>query len=311
MGRIGEMNDDSFAPQIESIPAGLRQGVAHALGVSGLAFRRLHGGTTDRTFLVANAGRQWVLRVEKMPAAQLPRAVAAQRLAQAASVAVPDIVAFEMPRAGTGYCWSLEHFLAGTAFDHAGFHTQATQDAAHDLGKQLRRLHTIEIDGLGMIPREQMYAHRVERALEITNTPPADRVVIERAYAFLKAGWPTVGKLCKNDCAGTNILVRHGKVAGIIDWEWAWGGDPAWDIAYWQHHNDESTALDFLIAGYEPDDPPALRRRVAAQQVACAIELISVFSENVQIFDQPARNAGIRLQQTRLDAYIRRQGWEL
>ena len=305
------MNDDSFAPQIGAIPQEVRQGVAQVLGVSAPAFKRLHGGTTDRTFLVTNAGQQWVLRVEPIPAAQLPRAVAAQRLAQTAGVAVPDIVAFELPRGETGYCWSLEQFLAGAAFDHAGFHTQATQAAAHDLGKQLRRLLTIEIDGLGLIPREQLYAHRVERALEAINMPPADRLVIERAYACIKAGWPATARLCKNDCAGANILVEYGKVTGIIDWEWAWGGDPAWDIAYWQHHNADSIGLDFLMAGYDSDDPQALRRRVAAQQVACTVELISVYSENVQIFDLPARKAGIEQQQVRLAAYIRRQAWEL
>src|SRR5687767_3644935 len=146
------MNDDSFAPQIESIPDEVRLGVAQALGLSTPAFSRLHGGTTDRTFRVSNAERQWVLRVERMPAAQLPRAVAAQGLAQTAGVAVPDIIAFEVPPEGSGHCWSLEHFLAGAAFDHAGFHSRATQDAAHDLGRQLRHLHTVEIDDLGMIP---------------------------------------------------------------------------------------------------------------------------------------------------------------
>jgi hypothetical protein len=50
---------------------------------------------------------------------------------------------------------------------------------------------------------------------------------------------------------------------------------------------------------------------VAAQLVACAIELISVYSENVQIFDRAARTAGIGLQQARLEVYLRRQGWEL
>ncbi|MEO7912364.1 MAG: aminoglycoside phosphotransferase family protein [Roseiflexaceae bacterium] len=305
------MNDHAFAPQIASIPDQVRQGVAQALGVPTPTFSRLHGGTTDRTFRVADAERQWVLRVETLPATQLPRAVAAQRLAQSARVAVPDIVAFELPHAGSGYCWSLEHFLAGTAFDHSGFQNQATRDAAHDLGRQLRSLHTLEIDGLGLIPREEVYPHRVERALDVIHAPAADRLVIERAYSFIKASRPSAARLCKNDCAGTNILVQHGKVAGIIDWEWAWGGDPAWDIAYWQLHNNQPRALDYLIAGYQPDDPAALRRRVTAQQVACAIELISVFSENVQIFDQAARNAGVRLQQTRLAALIRRPEWEL
>jgi aminoglycoside phosphotransferase (APT) family kinase protein len=305
------MDDDSFAPQIESIPDEVRLGVAQALGLSTPAFSRLQGGTTDRTFRVSNAERQWVLRVEKMPAAQLPRAVAAQRLAHTAGVAVPDIIAFEVPPEGSGYCWSLEQFLTGAAFDHAGLHSRATQDAARDLGRQLRHLHTVEIDGLGMIPLEQLYPHRVERALELINASAAERLVIERGYAFIQDSRPTAARLCKNDCAGANILVQHGRVAGIIDWEWAWGGDPAWDIAYWQLHNTDAAALDFLIAGYEPDDPPGLRRRVAAQQVACVIELISVFSENVQIFDAQARNAGIRLQQTRLAEYLRRPGWEL
>jgi aminoglycoside phosphotransferase (APT) family kinase protein len=293
------MTDDSFAPQIGAIPDEVRQGVAQALGVPGPVFARQHGGTTDRTFRVAHAGQQWVLRVEKMPAEQLPRAVAAQRLAQAAGVAVPDIVAFELPRAEPGFCWSLEHFLEGTAFDHAGFHTPAIHAAAHDLGKQLRRLHGVEIDGQGMIPLEQVYMHRVERALEIINAPRADRLVIERAYAFIKANRPMAARLCKNDCAGANILVQYGQVTGIIDWEWAWGGDPAWDIAYWQHHNADPAALDFLIEGYAPDDSQALRRRVAAQQVACTLELISVYTENVAIFDPAARAAGITEQQAR------------
>ncbi len=305
------MHTHTFAPQIETIPAEVQQGVAQALDVPAPAFRRLHGGTTDRTFLVSNAGRKWVLRVEKMPATQLPRAVAAQRLAHAAGVAVPDIIAFELPRAEDGYCWSLEPFLAGAAFDHTGFQHQATQDAARDLGAQLRRLHTIEIDGRGFVPLEQIYMHRVERALESINTSPADRAVIDRAYVFVKANRPTAAKLCKNDCAGANILVDRGRVAAIIDWEWAWGGDPAWDSAYWQLHNVDPVGLDFLITGYEPDDPLALRRRVAAQQVACVIELISVYAENVEIFDQPARRAGIELQQARLAAYVLRPGWEV
>jgi aminoglycoside phosphotransferase (APT) family kinase protein len=305
------MHNHAFAPQIKAIPAEVRRAVAHALGVAKPVFGRLQGGTTNRTFLVGNAGRRWVLRVEKKPAEQLPRAVAAQRLAHAAGVAVPDIIAFELPDAGAGYCWSLEHFRVGAAFDHHGFRHQATQDAARDLGAQLRRLHTIKIDGLELIPLKQIHTHRVERALESINATPADRATIERAYAFVKASRPATARLCKNDCAGANILVQHGKVAAIIDWEWAWGGDPAWDIAYWQLHNAHPAALDFLLAGYEPDDPAALRRRVAAQQVACAIELISVYAENVTIFDQPAREAGIALQQARLAEYVQRPGWEL
>jgi aminoglycoside phosphotransferase (APT) family kinase protein len=289
----------------------VQQGVARALGVPAPAFSRLHGGTTDRTFRVSGAGWEWVLRVEAMPATQLPRAVAAQRLAQSAGVAVPDIVAFELPREPGGYCWSLEHWLAGTAFDHGGFHKRATRDAARDLGTQLRRLHTVEIDGMGLVPREQIYQHRIQRALDLINASATDRQAIERAFAFIKASRPAIGKLCKNDCAGSNILVQQGKVSGIIDWEWAWGGDPAWDIAYWHIHNRKAAALDMLIEGYQPDDPPAPRRRVAAQQVACAIELISVYSENVEIFDQAARDAGIKQQQERLATYVREQAWEL
>jgi hypothetical protein len=44
------MSDDSFAPQIETIPERVRQGVAQALGVSIPYLRRLHGGTTLSVF---------------------------------------------------------------------------------------------------------------------------------------------------------------------------------------------------------------------------------------------------------------------
>jgi hypothetical protein len=44
------MSDDTFAPQIETIPEQVRQGVAQALGVSMPSFRRLHGGTTLSVF---------------------------------------------------------------------------------------------------------------------------------------------------------------------------------------------------------------------------------------------------------------------
>src|SRR5690349_14475236 len=127
---------DSFAPQIETIPEQVRQGAAQALGVAIPGFSRLHGGTTNRTFRVAQAEQQGVFRAEAMPATPLPRAVAAQRLGQAAGVTVPDIVAFSVANEKSDYCWSLEHFLAGSAFDHTGFDSQATQAAARDLGRQ-------------------------------------------------------------------------------------------------------------------------------------------------------------------------------
>ena len=53
------------------------------------------------------------------------------------------------------------------------------------------------------------------------------------------------------------------------------------------------------------------RPAVTIHDHTCAIELISVYTENVQIFDLPARNAGIALQQARLAAYVRQQAWEL
>ena len=124
------MHDDSFAPQIGAIPEEVRQGIAHALGVPALVFRRLHGGTNDRTFRVTNAGRQWVLRVEKMPAAQLPRAIAAQRLAQSAGVeTLPSVpqssAAVDLIRI-SGHVFA-DHTVAW----RAAFHSQ---DAAPVLG---------------------------------------------------------------------------------------------------------------------------------------------------------------------------------
>src|SRR2546423_1365560 len=97
-------------------PRGIRRRVGGALGGGNVVIRRLEGGTPRRTFSVQAAARRAVLRIEKRPARQLPRALAAQSLAATAGVAVPEVLASAGSGSEAEPFWFLEAFVEGEPF---------------------------------------------------------------------------------------------------------------------------------------------------------------------------------------------------
>jgi aminoglycoside phosphotransferase (APT) family kinase protein len=97
---------------------------------------------------------------------------------------------------------------------------------------------------------------------------------------MLREEYPDRPRLCHGDCATTNILVDQKRIVALIDWEWARGGDPAANIAYWAFWQDDIEALDALLAGYQADEPARFRKRVLAYRVYTAIDLIHVYAEH-------------------------------
>jgi aminoglycoside phosphotransferase (APT) family kinase protein len=208
-------------------------------------------------------------------------------------VAVPEVLAAG-DDAEPDFFWFLESFVDGQPFDHGGFARPEVRRAAADLGRHLRRLHEVEMQGTAAVPRWEWHPGRIERAARIARLDAAERARLDDVHAFLRQTAPAVPRLCKGDCAGANLLVRGDRIAAIIDWEWAFFGDPAGDVGAWHSRNADLNGLDHLLAGYQPDDEAGFCRRVAAHQVAGALEEIAVFSENVHVFDAGQREEGIR-----------------
>jgi hypothetical protein len=79
--------------------------------------------------------------------------------------------------------------------------------------------------------------------------------------------------LIHRDVAGENLLVRHGRIVAIVDWETAAGGDPAFDIArfHFAHRNRE--CLEALLAGYGAGTGGDFRSRILGNLALLVVQL--------------------------------------
>ncbi|HZG67526.1 MAG TPA: phosphotransferase [Herpetosiphonaceae bacterium] len=274
------------------VPPTVARAVERALGARQIDFVVFTAGASRRTFLVRHGSRRWVARVAQAPGEELRRAVAAQQMALAAGVRAPHILAQHLaPESPGGYLWAVEEFVWGTPFDHRGFDREGTRRASVDLGRQLRLLHAIPLDAFGLVPPRpyEVYAtfaewianqeRRVPAALRVSGHSLDLIPSISKVYHLLRDTYAAAPRLIKSDCQGDNVLVADGAVTALIDWEWASGADPTFEVAYWLFRSAASAALDYILAGYQPDDPGLFRRRVMAYQVLHALDQMLVFDE--------------------------------
>lgn len=297
--------------------------IGRALGVKHAAFTPFTAGVSRRTFLVRHMRRRWVARIEQAPAEELRRAVAAQQMARAAGVRAPMILAHNLEEGSAErYGWTVEEYVAGAAFDHHSFEQRNTRMAAVDLGRQLRLLHAVELDAFGALPPRpyEVYAthqdwianqrRRVAEALRLSGANLGYTRTIDEAYTMLAETYTAGPRLIKSDCVGDNLLVADGKIRALIDWEWASGVAPAFEVSYWVFRTPATEALDYLLAGYEPDDPALLRRRVMAYQALHAIDQIHVFNEYRHIMSPADFEAGINYSTAKLRTSLGARLWE-
>lgn len=286
----------------EDVLAAITQAIGAPFRLSVLA-----GGTNNRTFLAESDGRRFVVRSEPAPALSLQRAVAAQARAHTAGVRTPITIAHDQTDTEEGaYFWSIETYTPGKAFEHDITDLGAAAASIRDLARQLRLLHTIEVDAFGDLPPRPypVYpsqpawvankARRIEAAVALAGAEPGKTTLIEQVYTLLASIYTGTPRLCKGDCAGANLLVDTEQNVTIIDWEWAQGLDPASDLAYWCRFTPNQAAQALLLEAYEPEQPALLYKRVQAYQIINAIETIHVFDEHSHAFDAGEREAGIR-----------------
>ena len=302
--------------ELIGFPRDVKHAIEMRLRVPYVELRPLTGGTNNRTFVAKHETQAWVVRLEAAGGVQLRRAYAAQMLARRAGVAVPEIVDCHLDtHHGEQYMWMIEELIPGVHFEPMAFDQPERNALAFHLGQQLRMLHSITVDAFGIMPpdpwdmMQPTFAASIEH--EMTRIPRAlkragmDLTVlpyVADVYAMLRDGYSDLPRLCHGDCATSNILVDQGRVTGLIDWEWAKGGDPASNIAYWAFWQDDSIALDALLAGYQPDEPARFRARVLAYRVVTATELILVYMEHGGPED-------IRFCQTKLEDALRTRPW--
>jgi hygromycin-B 4-O-kinase len=287
---MNSLDPSSLEPGMVAAQHAIRE----QLAVPRLDLRPLQGGTNDRTFLATYREQAWIVRFEAAGGLQLRRAYAAQMLARQAGVAVPEIVAARLDADELGaWQWMVEQRVQGVHFVPPAFERGERNALAFDLGRQLRALHAVAVDEFGLFPPDPWGINRPTFAAwidrEAARVAPAAELAgmrsdmvprILEAYAMLRDGYADRPRLCHGDCATTNILVDGGRVSALIDWEWAKGGDPAANIAYWAFWQDDREALDALLGGYGAGAPGRIRARVLAYHIVTAVDLIHVYHEH-------------------------------
>lgn len=274
----------------------------------------LSGGSQKHTFLAGTSDGFWVVRLDHAPGDRLERAWAAQHQAHTLGFPTPTIAAHghttihEGDNAGD-YIWTIEEFVQGVEFDPPGFDRTMRPVIGQHIGEQLRKLHAYVVPTFGLLPPNphDQFATiadwlanrrlRLESALPLVVNAPNLTACFEDALTVLHT-YTGTARLCHGDFAGTNVLVNETRLVAAVDWEWACGGDPALDFAWWYFWHDDRTTLDAMLEGYAASDTPALTQRVLAYALLHALDTLLIYQEE-------ANPKGIRYCQEKLQQYSR------
>lgn len=306
---------DSTPPESVIVPPVVAETVARALGRPDLTFRPAVGGTNARTFVAEQGAERWIMRIEPGDWPQLRRAHAAQDMARAAGVRVPSVMAHDFESVHPeGWSWVIEEYVAGAPFDVRQWDAAGVQAISYGLGAQLRALHAVPMERFGLVEPNPYpafgtfgewidhQASRIAHGLRIANIPVHVLPAVEERYSLLRSTYPDVPRLCHGDTSGSNLLAMADGRLTLIDWEWARGSDPAWNIGYWFFWHQDAAALDSLLRGYHPDDTEEIRRRVLAYDIFQAVDLILVYHDQ-------GDSAGIAFARRRLAAALGDWTW--
>jgi len=190
-------------------------------------------------------------------------------LAPHLTLAVPEIVRTGRPGDGYPFVWAVVRWLPGADALTAGIGSM--RDAALALGRfvtELRGVDTADmpapgsegfIRGLPLIGREETFRDALAQCEGLVDL---DLVVMRELWedALAAPDWAGPPVWLHGDLLPTNLLVRDGRVAGVLDFGAMATGDPAYDVTpAWQVLDREHRPLFRRIV--EADDATWRRAR--------------------------------------------------
>ncbi|HVY04323.1 MAG TPA: phosphotransferase family protein, partial [Caulobacterales bacterium] len=192
-------------------------------------------------FDLAGVPQRWVLRTDGATKLGIglsrAREFALQRTLFRAGLKVAEPLFMCCDPAVLGAPFFLMRFLPGDARGVALVARGAQPALAEELGRELARLHALELRyALHCLPAPPHDAAEV-RIAELEALLAADddpHPVGEWALRWLKQMKPDPARvaLCHGDFRTGNYLVAEGRLAGVLDWDFAHWGDPDEDIAW-------------------------------------------------------------------------------
>jgi aminoglycoside phosphotransferase (APT) family kinase protein len=276
----------------------LQQRVATLLEEPVIDMKLLSGrNRNDHVYSVQLASRRCILRYASNERELSENVALLARLA-GTRLPVPAIIAWE-PHASTGNALLLETFLPGAPIPLFEWQTgKRSSRAMKHLAGLLRELHALPAGcfgregtlpasetppaGQSFLDWAEVLAQRVEGAFLLNRMSSELIDVIASSMEHVLAE-PAAPVLCHGDLSKNNILVEGNQVAGLIDWEFACGGDPAYDLAqffvlnalFWHKPQAGDCFVKQFVAGYAQGYDPALLRRVTAYMMLYSVICIA------------------------------------
>jgi aminoglycoside phosphotransferase (APT) family kinase protein len=204
----------------------------------------LSGGAVLRHYLLqfelGGAPQRWVLRTDGATKLGLglgrAQEFALQRVLFRAGLKVAEPLVMCCDEAVFGAPFFLMRFLPGEA-QGAAVARDANPALAAELGRELARLHQLSLrEALHFLPAPPQDAAvaRIAALEALLAADPDPHPVAEWALRWLKRmkPAPALPVLCHGDFRTGNYLVADGKLAGVLDWDFAQWSDPDEDIAW-------------------------------------------------------------------------------
>ena len=219
----------------------LEKGLTAALARIGLsapgALERLSGGASMESWRFVAGGHQCVLR--RAPSAEMMAGrlfdhageAALIRAAHRAGVTAPEVLVELDPSDGLGSGFVMRA-LPGTPDPGAILAGDDPAQLLDDLARELAAIHRIPTAGLSAPLMETSTALADLKARFLAYG--GDRPVLALALRWLEANVPAPcpPRLLHGDFRLGNLLVEHGRLTGVLDWELAHLGDFHEDLAF-------------------------------------------------------------------------------
>jgi len=254
--------------------------VAAVTGAPPRSVSRFAGGYAAVPFWVTAAdGRDLVVRVSMSGGAPYEREAAVMARVRSAGVPVPEVIGVAHV---DGRPVSVLERVQGVPLlqlmHERGADDPTVRRCCAEAGEVLRAIHAVDTSGLDLQPNA-LFHHDIRAFMRDYPKPSDAGLVFRAARECVSLDTLEPSTLLHRDFGPDHVLVDDRGVVGIIDWERAALGDPAYDVAWWMTHftlPDVTLGTAAAVrAGYGTDLDADFEDRIAlwhrAQSVDAAV----------------------------------------
>ncbi|MEA9357010.1 aminoglycoside phosphotransferase family protein [Bacteriovorax sp. PP10] len=225
-------------------------------------------------------------------------------LLKKSDIPVPQIVYLDDSKEHIGFDVLITEMLPGTNIESDWKNLSIDQriKVSEEAGKNLFKLNQHlfdffgELSSSGPLPRTKTWPDYLKAKLSFHLNEAMNLKIIDESVEaniwkifethFLELSLVTSSNLVHVDYHLGNLLHHNLKVTAVLDFEWAFAGDPLYDFCRWRSHEEDlANSRDAFLKGYKKTEfSTSELKRMDIYQMIRNIELCSVaklhFSEN-------------------------------